>query len=91
MPRFLDRLLDLGPADDPRKVAVGRARLGTRREVTSSAGARVTLPRDGRDPEAQLALLWLVRRGIPVELVDRAGLTLDGRPIALADLVARLR
>lgn len=91
MPRFLDRLLDLGPADDPRKVAVGTARAGTRRALVSTPGARVQVARDGRDPEAQLALAWLVRRGIPVELVDGPGLTLDGGPIALAELVARLR
>lgn len=91
MPRFLDRLLDLGPADDPRKVAVGTARAATRRALLSTPGARVQVPKDGRDPEAQLALLWLVRRGVPVELVDSAELTLDGRPITLVELVKQLR
>ncbi len=91
MPRFLDRLLDLGPADDPRKVAVGTARAASRRVLQSTPGARVRAGTDGRDPDTQLALLWLLRRGIPVELVDGPGLALDGRATTLGELVRQLR
>lgn len=95
MPRFLDRLLDLGPADDPRRVAVG-GRPGVVRTVDrgrgipSTPGARVQVqrPRGCRDGEVQMALLWLVRAGVAVELLeaDEPGILLDGRRVSLGEL-----
>ncbi len=88
MPRFLDRLLDLGPTDDPRRVAVAARSTTQRREIVSTPGARVRLSRDGRDPEVQKALLWLVRGGIAVELeTGEAGIFVDGRKVSLRELV----
>lgn len=91
MPRFLDRLLQLGPSDDPRSVAVGTVRGARAVDIVSVPGARVRLRRDGRDADVQLALLWCVRNGVPVELVDGPpAIHLDGAPVALAELIARL-
>lgn len=90
MPRFLDRLLDLGPADDPRRVAVKSHSIAQRRAVMSTPGARIRLSRDGRDPDVQKALLWLTRRGIAVELTEGpAGIFVDEHRVSLAALVSR--
>lgn len=93
MSRLLDAVFDLGPTDDPRRVAVGHKVAGTRRALASTPGARVRLVRSNppADPEAQKALLWLSRAGVPVELAtsevaDAQGIFVDGRKVALADV-----
>ena len=90
MPRFLDQLLDLGPADDPRRVAVGRKSALTHRELVSTPGARIQLNRaHRRDGELQRALIWLLREGHAFEWLDAPALptlTLDRRPVTLAEL-----
>src|SRR5687767_6745896 len=65
----LSHLLGLGPTDEPRRVAVGARRAVTERPVVSTPGARVRVARDGRDGEIGRLLVWLHRRGEPVELL----------------------
>ncbi|MFZ5477514.1 MAG: hypothetical protein ACOZNI_12130 [Myxococcota bacterium] len=69
MARILDRLLGLGPADEPRRIAVSGRRAPPPRPVVSTPGARVRVSRDGRDGEIGRLVLWLHRRGEPVELL----------------------
>ncbi|MSP54509.1 MAG: hypothetical protein EXR69_02725 [Myxococcales bacterium] len=101
MPRFLDRLLDLGPADDPRRVAVGgqpvQAQTGDdSRGILSTPGARVRVcrPRGSRDGQIQKALLWLVRAGVAFELLEvepgGAGIEVDGLRVSVVGLRAAL-
>lgn len=91
MPRFLDRLLQLGPSDDPRSVPVGRSAGVQQLELTSTPGARVRIRRDGRDAAAQLAVLWCVRNRVPVELCDGPpAVLLDGAAVSPEELMRRL-
>ncbi len=68
--RFLDRLLGLGPSDEPRPIAVGRRAPVVERPVVSTPGAALRVQRSGRDGEVVRLLAWCHRRGIPVEIVD---------------------
>ena len=91
MPRFLDRIFDLEPSDDPRRVPVGVQAQGKGQTIQSTPGARVRLPREDRDAQAQLALLWCLRNGTPVELhASTANILLDGAPVTLRSLTAQL-
>ncbi len=93
MPRFLDRLFDLGPSVDVRRVAVGTKIPGQRHEIVSTSGARVKLCRGSEgDAEVQKALLWLVRAGVLYELAaGEPGIWLGGERVSLEGLVARGR
>jgi hypothetical protein len=89
--KLLDRLLGLGPADEPRPIAVGRRARVRERPLASTPGARVRVSRDGRDGDIGRLLLWLHRRGIPVELVDGPNeVRLDGVPHTPAEIRRRL-
>ena len=83
----LDRLLDLGPADDPRRVAVAATRKRVERPVTSTPGARLRIERSGADGEVLRLLLWCHRRAVPVELVEAEvdQVWLDGARVSPAD------
>lgn len=83
----LDRLLDLGPADDPRRVAVSASRKRVERAVVSSPGARLRIERTGQNGEVLRLLLWCHRRRVPVELLDAAAdrVWLDGRELSPAE------
>jgi hypothetical protein len=87
----LARLLGLGPSDEPRRVAVGARRVVTERPVVSTPGARVRISRDGRDGEIGRLLLWLHRRGEPVELASgENAVWLDGRRAEPGEVRAKL-
>ncbi len=92
MPRFLDRIFDLERSDDPRRVPVGTSVQEKRHIVKSTPGARVRLASQDRDAQAQLALLWCVRNGIPVEFTTSAvDIVLDDAPVKLIELMERLQ
>lgn len=83
--------LGLGRSDEPRPVAVEARRKRVDREVRSTPGARVRLSRDGRDGDVQRALLWCVRRGLPVELIEGPpAIFVDGQAVSLDELRERL-
>lgn len=88
----LDRAFGLGPRDDPRVIAVEARSPRVEVPVTSTPGARVRLERSGRDGELIRCLGWLVRRGVPVELIDGEvdALWLDGARVTPAELKAHL-
>lgn len=82
--RQLARAADLGPRDDPRKIAVGTRVIRASKPVVSTPGARVRITRAAHAPELQLAVLWCHHNGIPMELADgEPGITRDGAPITL--------
>lgn len=78
MPRWLDRLLDLGPSDEPRAVSVGSTTRRVSHNLTPTPGARMRIGVTG-SAEEQRALLWCVRIGIPFER-EGAGVWCDGEP-----------
>ena len=89
---LFEEAIGLGRSEDVRRIAVGVARARVDREVRSTPGARVRIVRDRRDGETARVLLWCVRRGIPVELVEGVpALLLDGRPVDAAELREALR
>lgn len=87
---LVERKLGLGTADEPRPVAVEAKRKRKDLLIASTPGARVRIVRDGRDGQVARALLWCVRRGVPVELVEgEAGVYLDGERIEAEALRVR--
>ncbi len=77
MPRWLDRLLDLGPADEPRAVSVASSTRRVMHDLRATPGARMRIGNTGSAAE-QRALLWCVRNGTPFERAGE-GVWLDGR------------
>lgn len=85
--RQLARATDLGPRDDPRKIAVGRRVVRESHPVVSTPGARVRIVRAAHAPELQLAVLWCHRNGNPMDISDGdPGVWIDGRRASLDDL-----
>ncbi len=68
--RILDRLLGLGPSDEPRPIAVGKRAPVVERRVVSVPGAEVRVERSGRDGEVIRFLAWCHRARVDVEIVD---------------------
>jgi hypothetical protein len=60
--------------------------------LVSSPGARLRIARTGQDGEVGRLLLWCVRRGVPLELVEAPEdvVTLDGERLAPAEARRRL-
>lgn len=76
---LVERRLGLGVADEPRRVAVEQKRTRVERLLRSTPGARVRIVRDRRDGDVERALLWCLRRDLPVELAEgEPGVWLDG-------------
>lgn len=87
-----ERLIGLGPSDNPRAVAVGGRARAVERPVVSTPGARVRIARDGWDGEIGRLVLFLHRRAIPMELVEGPNVvTLDGAAVQPERLRERLR
>ena len=87
---LVERRLGLGTADEPRPVAVEAKRTRKDLLITSTRGARVRLVGEGRDGDVARALLWCLRRGVPVELqAGEPGVYLDGQRIAPESLRTR--
>ena len=88
----VDRLLGVGPSDDPRVIAVAAKRVRVEVPVVSTPGARVRVERTGYDGEIGRLVLWCHRRGIALELVEAAEdrLWLDGLTVSVAELRRRL-
>ena len=66
----MDRLLEAGPADDPRRVLVESKKSGVDVPFVSTPGARVRVRRTHRGGDVGRFLLWAHRRGIAVELAE---------------------
>jgi hypothetical protein len=88
-----ERLLDLGPADDPRRVAVTATRKRVESPVVSTPGAALCIERSGNDGEVLRLVLWCHRRGIAMTLIpgDTDSITLHGERLTASDARNRLR
>ncbi|MBM4367319.1 MAG: hypothetical protein FJ102_13995 [Deltaproteobacteria bacterium] len=91
--RLLDRLLGLGPSDEPRPIAVGTRSVVTERPVVSVPGARVRIERSGRDGEVIRFLAWCHREQVDIEIVDADidRVTVDGRALSPAEAARALK
>ncbi len=85
--RFLDRLLGLGPSDEPRPIAVGKRATVVERPVVSVPGAAVRVERSGRDGEVIRFLAWCHRERVDVEIVEGEfdRVTVHGRDVLPAE------
>ncbi len=93
MPRIpvVQRLLDLGPKDDPRKVRVQSTTTRISNPILHTPGARIRIARTPWHPQAALALLHCARHQIPVEVVevdqlDQAGAWIDQKPVSWEEI-----
>lgn len=88
----LDRLLGVGPSDDPRMVAVAAKRVRVEAPLVSTPGARLRVERTGNDGEIGRLVLWCHRRQLPMELSNGADdrITLDGELVTVAEVRRRL-
>ena len=90
--RFLDRLLGLGPSDEPRPIAVGKRVKLAERPVVSVPGVPVRVERSGRDGEVIRFLAWCHRAGVDVEIVDGEvdRVTVRGQALSPGEAARRL-
>ncbi|GDX82235.1 hypothetical protein LBMAG42_40460 [Deltaproteobacteria bacterium] len=88
----VDRLLGVGPSDDPRVIAVASKRTRVETPVVSTPGARLRVERTGNDGELGRLVLWCHRRGVPMELVEGTEdrVILDGEAATVAEVRRRL-
>jgi hypothetical protein len=86
----IERGLGLGTADEPRRVGVEARTKRLDLKIHTTPGARLRLVRDRRDGETQRMLLWCIRRGIPVELVEGAPGIYVGARLVTADEARKL-
>jgi hypothetical protein len=91
---YLDRLLDLGPKDDPRRVAVKASKIAPKLQLIQRPDARVRIERTPWSGSYQLALLACMRQNLPITLVERqdatAALFLDSRKLTLEEFFKAL-
>lgn len=90
--RLLDRLLGLGPSDEPRPVAVGRRAPVVERPLVSTPGAALRVERSGHDGHLIRLLAWCHRERVPVEIVEGSvdRVTLHGRALSPTEARAAL-
>lgn len=88
----MDRLLGVGPTDDPRHFAVGARRARVETPLLSNPGARLRIVRTGRDGDIGRLVLWCHRSGVPMDLVEGEGdgVFLDGEPTTPQEARRRL-
>lgn len=88
----VDRLLGVGPSDDPRVIAVASKRVRVEVPLVSTAGARLRVERSGYDGEIGRLVLWCHRYGLAMELVESVEdrVILDGEAVTVAEVRRRL-